>query len=327
MLKISDITVIIPAQFIDALTKKCIFEIKKYYPTVKIIVLVDAHQDNTEIIKNVKIIQTSKATIAKKRNLGVNHADTLLVAFIDSDAYPDKLWLTSALKLFNLNNKLNVVSGPNILPPNSPQSERLIGLCEKSILITINAHYVKERSNQQYVKMMPSCNLIIRKSIYRLIDGMNEKLYGGEDFDFCIKLQNIKQAILYDPDVSVFHKSRDIKGFVLKRLSYGGFIADNIYVLIKTGVIKSLFPLLAILGSLSIFFINAPNIILYSWCLLFISFLIIVLLESKRVSEKFTDIFYLFPLLFVGALIPGVGTTLRLLKLFPDYSRVYKNYE
>ena len=331
MLTLRDITVIIPTKKVDELTIVCVKNVSYLFPGVKIIVLPDVNStgDNeiTALKCDIEIFTTGKVTIAAKRNIGVEMSSSYLIGFIDSDAYPDKTWLTKAINVFNSQPLVNVVSGPNVYPPDSSAGQRLIGICELSELITINARYVKKRNSPRMVHSMPACNLIMKKLVFECVGGMNEKLHGGEDFDFCIKIRAINCPIFYDPDILVFHKSRSLKGYFLKRLSYGGFAADNIKNIKSFSVLKTLVPAIFLLSLLLFPFFSNSVIISTLFLLSLFFFVGLIIIETLRLSERLTDLFYIPPLLLLGCLLPGAGTILRLLNIMPSYYKTYKNYE
>lgn len=331
MLTLKDITVIIPTKKVDELTIFCVKNVSSLFPSVKIIVLPDVNSTGENEIaalkSDIEIFVTGKTTIAAKRNIGVKMSSSYLIGFIDSDAYPDKTWLTKAINIFNSQPLVNVVSGPNVYPPDSSAGERLIGICELSELITINARYVKKKNYARMVPNMPACNLIIKKLVYECVGGMNENLHGGEDFDFCIKISAINSCIAYDPDILVFHKSRSLKGYFLKRLSYGGFAADNIKNINSFSVLKTLVPAIFVIWLLIFPFFSDMTVISTIFLVSVFCFVGLIIIETIRLSERLMDLFFVPPLLLVGCLLPGIGTILRLLHIMPSYSKTYKNYE
>jgi len=65
-----------------------------------------------------------------KRNLGIRKAKGGILAFIDSDAYPARDWLSKALPLFT-DESVAVVGGPNITKPSDSLLEKQVGsVCE-----------------------------------------------------------------------------------------------------------------------------------------------------------------------------------------------------
>jgi cellulose synthase/poly-beta-1,6-N-acetylglucosamine synthase-like glycosyltransferase len=137
MYSLSDVSIIIPCITLDTLTRKCISVIKELYPDSDVIVLAD-YNNNLQNIGDINLQITGQVTISAKRNMGVMLSNKKIMAFIDSDAYPKKEWLESALNGFNRNLNLSCITGPNISPIISPYWEHCIGIALSSFLVTLN---------------------------------------------------------------------------------------------------------------------------------------------------------------------------------------------
>ena len=93
-MRINDFTIIIPCiSFKDV--KNCIKNIRKNYKKIKIIVSLNKLKNKKNKDKNLKIIVSKYIGIGKKRNIAVDASKTKYLAFIDSDAYPEKNWIES----------------------------------------------------------------------------------------------------------------------------------------------------------------------------------------------------------------------------------------
>src|SRR5206468_4084819 len=111
------------------------------------------------------------------------------------------------------------------------------------------------------VEDLPSCNLVMRRREYLELGGMSEALFTAEDLDFCIRLRaqgrHILKSrssavnsdldfcirlraqgrhILYSPDVLVYHKNRNLRGFLNQRLTYGACLGI-LAVLFRKGLL------------------------------------------------------------------------------------------
>ena len=256
-MKISDVSIIIPSVSFDYLTKKCVLTCKKFFPEAEILVLVDKYDYKTKNDIDELII-CGPINISSKRNKAAYKASGKLLAFIDSDAFPDKSWLFTAVDQFEKNSDLVALAGPNIMPLDTIGYERLVGLVEKSPLVTINGQYIKAKKKPRYVNVMPSCNLIVKKKFYLQIGGMNENLFGGEDFEFCKRMSTAGKKILYHPEAFVYHKCRSLMPFIKKRLSYGGFAYDNISYNMNFQMIISMIPTINF-----IIIISSPTILFF----------------------------------------------------------------
>ena len=100
-------------------------------------------------------------TIGAKRNLGVQHSRRRYVAFIDSDAYPQKGWLVNAIAALEQSRRVWAVGGPNVSPPDEAASERFVGLALRSILVAGPGYFIKVFGPRGTCEHLPSCNLVL----------------------------------------------------------------------------------------------------------------------------------------------------------------------
>ena len=321
-----DVCIVIPTVEIDDLTRKCATFCIKYAPMAEILIVADNPPKKAEPLE--PFLRTApNLTIAAKRNLAATLSKRSILAFIDSDAFPHPLWLNNALELFNNNPKYKVVSGPNIAPINEPLSQKLVGLVEASNLITINAHFIKKSSKPRNVKVMPSCNFLIRREAFIQVGMMNEALFGGEDFELCSRIGKKRWLIRYDGGVIVYHKSRNIKSFLKKRLAYGGFAFDNAFQSRSAAILTTLCPafLILFLASYPLALSHAGYKLLYEIFLM--SFFAVCFLESIRICKNIKCLVPTFLLIVAGIITPGLGTLARMLQILPSYKTIYRNYE
>ena len=178
-----------------------------------------ANQNNLkEKYDNLEIKIIKENNISKKRNIGIENSTAEYLIFIDTDIVPNGKYLES----LNLNLKKNydVLSGPNIHTHNESLINNLIADSYKCIFIQgFNKFFKKKFKGPIVAEFAQSCNLIIKRKI--LIDNnikFNEKLFTGEDLDFCRKLRKINVKINFDGDLWVHHKTKNLKNFFLKEL-------------------------------------------------------------------------------------------------------------
>ena len=322
------VSIIIPYVRYNPLVKKCLGTCRKLYPTYEIILIPDIitiEKSN----RNTKVIQAGKVTIAKKRNFAVKLSKSKYIAFIDSDAYPIKGWLENALPFFQ-NNKIGAVGGPNLPPPDnsvSNKTEIYVGNALKSFLVSGFKTYRKIRKKARFVNELPSCNLIVKKKNYNLVNGMNENLHTGEDVNFCRKLIKSKFRIFYHPDVCVYHKNRDFKNFVLQRITFG----SSVFELIKEdkkiifGNYIYFMPLIFLLLLLSPLLFSLNELIFNFYVLIVLTYLALIFYESLKYSrEKYFLQTYIT--ILIGNLIPSIGLLAKLLGVLPSRFKIYKNY-
>ena len=116
--------IIIPAINLDSLLKKCIKECQKQKNTkVHIYILLDNLPSKKKKFKNVTFIKSLK-NISEKRNLGLKQTKHKYLAFIDSDAYPDKFWISKSIEILKKNKNIGLVTGFDLSYPNEKGSSK-----------------------------------------------------------------------------------------------------------------------------------------------------------------------------------------------------------
>ena len=226
-----DVTIIIPTIDTSAYLLQCVLNIKKISNSIKIIIISDKKITDDKLLKNkfLKIIQfKKKITISKKRNIGVKKAKTKFIGFIDSDAYPHKNWIKNSIKILNKNKNIFLVGGPNVSPQNQSFFKNLISDVQKSFLISGKWSFQKRLSSSRFTENLYSCNMITKKEYFLLVDGMDENLIAGEDFDFCQRIRKLNKQVFFNKHSIVYHHDRNLKNFITQKIIRGFTIVDQI---------------------------------------------------------------------------------------------------
>lgn len=204
--------------FLKESLEKCL---KLAYQDYEILVLPDAEFIYED--KRVRIIPTGPCLPARKRDLAVSHATGDILAFLDDDAYPCEDWLTAAVKDFQ-DPEVAAVGGPAVTPPTEGSMRRAGGLVYESLIVsgTFRYRYVKDK--KKFVDDYPSCNFLVRKTVFEKLGGFRIGFWPGEDTFLCLEItRRLKQRIVYDPEVLVFHHRRPLYAAHLKQVSNYAF--------------------------------------------------------------------------------------------------------
>ena len=81
------------------------------------------------------IIVSGKINMSEKRNIAARKFNSKYIAFIDSDAYPDKNWLKNAVKYLS-NKSIHAVGGPDVPFKKQTYSEKITYLCHGSFFVS-----------------------------------------------------------------------------------------------------------------------------------------------------------------------------------------------
>ena len=315
--------IIIPSISLDSELLSCLQKINKInYKNFFVTIVLDKGK-NTLRAKDYKFkinfLISKKKNMSAKRNLGAKSFLSDYLAFLDSDAYPNKNWLKNANNYFQ-KNKILVMGGPNI--PFPEQKELISHYCKRSFFLNGHLFYRKFKSKKKYINdWLESCNILICRKLFLENNGMNESIYIGEDQDFFKKLilKNKDTKILFCPTLLVFHRERSFKKLTLQRLSFGMdvFSGFNIYNGFK-GTLVCL-PLITLIGFFIFFYISNGSLFfkfqLFGSFLLLINFFIIYEISRyvKSIKKIILTTFALNYLNLIYA-IGGVFTALGLRK-------------
>ncbi len=258
----------------------------------------------------IKIIPTGNFNIPIKRNIGVKSASRTaeFIAFIDDDAFPKTDWLKNAIPFFS-KKKIGAVGGPNLTPPKDPYIQRIAGNVMKSKLAMGKAYVRTRICSQQFINELPTCNLIVKNSLFKKIR-FDENLVTGEDAKLCADIINQDLKIIYSPKVIVYHHRRKIFIPFMKQFFYYGLYKGKLYKRKQTlnlyYVIPSEFFLFVVYGFIASFlhpFIEAAYILILAF------YFLIILLSAIR-NSKFFEIPATWICIFLTQFSYGCGFTL-----------------
>lgn len=195
----------------------------------------------------LNILLSGKKNMSYKRNFAVKKFQSDLIAFLDSDAYPNKDWLRIANKFFKRTTNLNTISGgPSIPFPKQSYNEMLCHYAKRSFYVTGYLNFRKYKSKSRYCDWIESCNMFMKRALYLRHGGMSVKKYLGEDKELITRLKMSDHSIkvFFNSKLFIYHKERDIKKFLLQRVVFG----SDLFNIIKFGnQIKSFQPILPLL--------------------------------------------------------------------------------
>ena len=218
------ITIIIPSKIFDENLTNCVNKIRKFYRKIKIILVLDK-PSKIKLDKNIKILISGSKTIGFKRNMGAKHVKTKLICLIDSDAYPNSYWLNESLDILNYK-QISSAGGPNISPKTNNIEKILVARIRKLSFVTLNPKMKSNKIKKHYLYFLPSCNLIIKTSIYKKANGMDSKFYSGEEISLNVfqKKWVIKCFLILKFQffiwIEILNIFRD-KGLSMDQLDYG----------------------------------------------------------------------------------------------------------
>jgi len=329
--------IVIPATKVDDLLVNCVYHtLKQTHKNYRIVIVIDDDYNikrlfslpNKNHIK-IDLIKTSDVNISTKRNLGANKSKSDFLAFIDSDAYPVKNWLKNSLNIFN-EKKIEVVTGPSGLPfPNKSYLNNLINLSKRSYFSSGLWTKRKYSTEDFFIDQAETSNFIIKTESFKKVGGMNEKIYIGEDTNFCKKINDFfgENKMFYSGKSIIFHKDRSLKNFILQRLAWGMYIDvefNNLHGLNKLLIFLPLIGL--IIGTIFLIlcfkFINFIFILI----ILFIFFCYILFRDLSKFQINFIQKSICVFIIIVSNISYSIGNLICLTR-FQKYigKKIYRN--
>ncbi len=300
------VSIIIPLRQDQGYLKPCIDACLKQEMEVEIIVLPDVPLPSPDL----RVIEeaTGSMSPARKRNRGVELSHGDILAFIDDDTRPQPGWLAAALVHFQTAD-VGAVGGPSVTPHNDPFWAQVSGVVYESWMISGTEFYRYRPGTLRDVTDFPSCNLLVRRSVFEKVGGFRTDFWPGEDTEFCLSLVKEGYRIRYEPRAVIEHHRRpSLKKHFIQLGNYGlhrGYFAKRYpetscklpyfmpSMAVLAGVVLSILALLGQPGA--------------GWILALLSSIYALLLLVSFVGTSLSLIIPAFMVAFASHLIYGVS--------------------
>jgi GT2 family glycosyltransferase len=241
--------------------------------------------------------------------MGSDDSEAEIIAFIDSDAWPEQDWLKNAVRYFDDEN-VAAVCGPAVTPASDNWRQVVSGFIYSSSLVSGSTTYRYSYHALREVDDYPSVNLLVRRSDFITAGRFPEEYWPGEDTVLCLKLtKELGKRIIYVPNVIVNHHRRPIYRAHLRQVySYGRHRGFFVRKFPETSrrlqyFVPSLF-VIALCAGFGLSFINP--IFLFAYLAFIGVYLTSVLLSSIK-SLNIIDDLLVFPGIIATNVTYGLG--------------------
>ncbi len=315
------VSIVIPTRSLDRYTHECVIKCSRLdYSNFDIWLIPDNDTDlppELSRIENLRVVPSGKTGPSAKRNIAVRQTKADIVAFIDSDAWPDAMWLKNAVGYFD-SDEIAAVCGPAVTPPDDTMLQRAGGLVYTSSLVSANTTYRYVPRVMREVDDCPSCNILTRRSEIDANCAFPEEFWPGEDTVFCLRLTKEKgKKILYVPNVTIYHHRRPLFIPHLKQVfSYAlhrGFFVKRFPETSRKlkYFIPSVFVAWLVFGLLAGIFLLKP--LLYVYLAVVGFYLLLCIFSSVKSLEPIVNLLIL-PGIILTNLTYGIGFLIGLFK-------------
>ena len=240
-----------------------------------------------------------------QRNNAVKESKGSLIYFLDDDSVPYMGNLILAVERFK-DAEVQVVGGPNLVPPDSPRLERSFGEVMGSWLAfgPSQARYRQiGKTRESGEKELILCNMVFRKSAFEKHGGFDEALYPNEENALMDAIQNDGGKLIYDPDFLVHRRPRQSLGAFCKMLmNYGRGRAEQFRLHPTLGSAPNFVP-----PAFLLYLLAAPFLPMWALWPLSVYTLAVVMQVVALDPMVIFSIPRLAPLIFMSHLFYGAG--------------------
>lgn len=239
-----------------------------------------------------RVIKKTGGTIAAVRNFGWRHAKGEILAFLDGDSIVDNRWLLEGYRILKTDNNI-VCVGFAMAPPGA--DDHWI----KKVWYEVGNSSRHVGRGLTRVNWLCSFNIIVRLSSFIAVNGFDENLKTGEDYDLGMRISSIGIIIFSD---SLFVKHLDtvgsIKKFIEKEYWRGKSIKDVVRKYDNKELMSVALPIsyltMLLIAAISAATGNYILLILLVFCLFSIPLAITLLKVGFKRTNYFLIIFFYF---------------------------------
>ncbi len=216
-LRPNQVSVIVPVKAYNDFCRESLAAVARLYPDQEILFSPD--QETQVPIAGVTVVPSGPVGPGAKRDLCAARAKGEILAFLDDDAFPAPGWLEAAIEIF-ADPRVGAVGGPAVTPADDSVERWASGLVYESWMVGGPYAFRYRPLPRRDCDDFPTCNLLVRKSVFDAIGGFDTRYWPGEDTVACLKITHEQgKRLVYDPKVLVYHHRREMLAGHLRQLN------------------------------------------------------------------------------------------------------------
>jgi GT2 family glycosyltransferase len=219
----------------DALTE-CLNSLQICAPQSEIIVVGDMRDEATkrvllEQFPSVSYLETEHSSAVVKRNLGVVHASSEILVFVDDDVVVESSWLQNLIRHYS-DESVGGVGGRVKIPGAKAGSPNYkTGVIEDGFVI---GNWNPPTTEPSEVQHLLGCNMSFRKAPVLKLGGFDNFFRSSnfrEETDLCLRMGRLGYRLIFDPDATVFHKALGRKAGSTRWIYY--YVRNTVYLYLE----------------------------------------------------------------------------------------------
>tara|TARA_Y100000591_G_C21837945_1_gene703742 strand:+ start:2157 stop:2834 length:678 start_codon:yes stop_codon:yes gene_type:complete len=222
------ISFIVPSHNYGTYLKKCIQSILKNNPKLikEIIIINDSSRDNTKSVysknfkknKKIKYFETKFNSLSKSVNFGIKKAKGKWISKIDADDWISHDFSDKYMSF--LQNKTYDYAYCDLILVNFSKNLKQIKKQKLNSIFSVFRYPV-------------GSGTIFKKKLWNLVGGFNEQIYYQDDYDFWLKIKNLKYIKIGYLEKELyfyrFHNTNMSKNFFKKNYTKISLLIKNIF--------------------------------------------------------------------------------------------------
>ena len=190
------------------------------------------------------VIHKSGGTIGSARNMGVNTAKYDIIIFIDADVSLTTQWSENISNVLDrIRSNYKYMTGSHCSPP--PDGN------------WIERYWFQNFSQKANTVHLGTGHLIISSRLFEEINGFDETLRTGEDYDICQRAKHAGAELVNNEKLFVIHRDypKNIVKFIIREMWHGAGDCQNLrrFLSSKVALIATLVMIFHLIATVGIF--------------------------------------------------------------------------